>query len=129
MNRRSLLRLILALPGMLPAVALAKPYTNKTLPLLATQLAGFQYHLGEQVWDRLHDNDELTLRREPENRHDPRAVAIYWRDYKLGYVPHLDNAVIAQLMDRRTPLRAQINQLRASANPWQRVGFTINLAV
>ena len=155
MNRRSLLMLFLALPGILPAVAAAKPRINLAprLPLLTTQLAGFQYYAGKQIWNELRDEDELILRREPDNRYDSRAVEIYWRDYKLGYIPRRDNTVIAQLMDRKVPLRVRIIRLdegldprrrlsgtssmrmnrpilvRDDEEPWRRIHFSIEVAV
>jgi len=74
MNRRSLLKLLLALPGIMPAAAVAKHSFNPTPPLslLTTQLAGFQYYTGKQIWNELRNEDELTLRREPDNRYDSR---------------------------------------------------------
>jgi hypothetical protein len=124
-----------------------------SLTLLTTQLAGFQYYTGKQIWNELRDEDELTLRREPDNRYDSRAVEINWRDYKLGYIPRRDNAVIAQLMDRKVPLRVRIIQLdegldprrrlcgtsgmrmnwpilvRDDDEPWRRIHFSIEVAV
>ena len=155
MNRRSLLKLLLALPGIMPAAAVAKHSFNPTPPLslLTTQLAGFQYYTGKQIWNELRNEDELTLRREPDNRYDSRAVEIYWRDYKLGYIPRRDNIVIAQLMDRKVPLRVTIIQLdegldprrrlcgtssmrmnrpilvRDDEEPWRRIHFSIEVAV
>jgi hypothetical protein len=139
----------------MPAAAAAKPCFNSTPPLslLTTQLAGFQYYAGKQIWNELRDEDELTLRREPDNRYDSRAVEINWRDYKLGYIPRRDNTVIAQLMDRKVPLRVTIIQLdegldprsrlcgtssmkmnrpilvRDDEEPWRRIHFSIEVAV
>ena len=54
-------------------------------------VAGFQYHDGETVWPRLSAGDSLQLLREPANPYDRRAVAVYWGESKLGYVPRAAN--------------------------------------
>jgi hypothetical protein len=128
MNRRSLLKLLLALPGMTPA-AVAKPRVDKALTLLTTQLAGFQYYAGEKLWQSLTAGDDLKLFRELGNPHDKRAVALFWKGYKIGYIPRRDNAVIAQLLDNNTPLQTQIIRLEEDDNPWRRICFRVNLAV
>lgn len=47
----------------------------------------------------------VELRREPENVHDPNAVAVYvleepWRELHIGYVPRAVVALIAHKMDK-----------------------------
>jgi hypothetical protein len=41
----------------------------------------------------------LQLVRERENRFDPHAVAIYYGEYKLGFIPRGENELIAKFMD------------------------------
>jgi hypothetical protein len=44
--------------------------------------------------------DALVLRREPGNRHDPRAIEVLTRaGLELGYVPRRSNEAVARLMD------------------------------
>jgi hypothetical protein len=131
MQRRRFFKTLVGWAALMPAVILAKGHTvtRPSQPLLNTRLAGFQYYTGDQVWHGLRENDALTLRREPYNRHDPRAVEVYWHEHKLGYVPRLDNAAIAQLMDRNAPLQANITRLEENDNPWRRIQIQINLAV
>lgn len=70
--------------------------------LQTSPLAGFQYHQGEQLWAQLAIGQRLQLVREPDNRHDERAVRVDWHGHKLGYIPRLDNAaVIATAGSRR----------------------------
>ena len=88
-------------------------------------LAGFQFHAGKAVWTKLRVGDALALVREPDNPHDARAVRVDWRGYKLGYVPRRENADVARLLDRGTPLAARISRLAASRNPWERVRFEV----
>jgi hypothetical protein len=95
--------------------------TRKRVFLQHSLLAGFQYYEASQLWNRLRPGALLELRRNPENPVDPRAVEVYWRGHKLGHLPHTDNAIVAQLLDRGMKLRARIQALRSSDNPWERV--------
>lgn len=54
--------------------------------------------------------------------YDSRAVRVNWQGYNLGYLPRLDNAAVAQLLDRGEMLDAAIAKLEDSSNPWDRVG-------
>jgi hypothetical protein len=84
-------------------------------------LAGFQFHAGPAVWDRLAEGDALSLVREPANRHDPRAVAVLWQGVALGYLPRSDNRVVAEAMDQGWRVSARIGRLVPHPNPWRRV--------
>ena len=129
MNRRALFRVLAALPGLVPALALGAAVRRDARVLLQlSPVAGFQYHKGPAVWRRMRQRDDLKLRREPRNPHDDRAVAVYWHDRKLGYVPRRENAAIAQMLDRGLTLRATVEQLAESENPWERIRFSISLA-
>ena len=74
-------------------------------------LAGFRYHAAAEVWPELRVGDALGLEREPDNPHDPNAIAVTWRGRKLGYVPRRDNATLAWGLDRGAPLQARISRL------------------
>ena len=41
----------------------------------------------------------LTMKREPDNKHDEFAIAIYVEDIRIGYVPAELNEVCSRLMD------------------------------
>jgi hypothetical protein len=41
----------------------------------------------------------ITLRREPNNQYDKRAIACYADDIKLGFIPRSHNGAIAPIMD------------------------------
>jgi hypothetical protein len=88
-------------------------------------LAGFQYHAGKAVWPQMRVGDALTLVREPDNRHDARAVRVEWQGRKIGYVPRRENADVARLMDGGQQLAARITRLADVRDPWSRVRFEI----
>ncbi len=66
-------------------------------------IAGFQYHEGPELIDAMRMGAELALVREPENPHDPRAVALDLGAAHVGYVPRDRNRTIAQMLDQGCP--------------------------
>ncbi len=130
MLRRDFFATFLKLAGLAGLAALphrAAASRTPAIPLQTSPVAGFQYHAGEHLWPRLCVGAPLALVREPENRYDSRAVRVDWEGHKLGYVPAIDNAAIAQLLDRGQRLEARIAALNRSRNPWKRVAVEIRL--
>jgi hypothetical protein len=66
--------------------------------LLDCHIAGFAYYDGLDVIDKLKLGTAVTLKAEPDNPHDPNAVAIYYGGVKLGYVPQAKNGCIGALL-------------------------------
>lgn len=68
-------------------------------------VAGRQYHDANDVWDKLTIGTELYLERDIENRYDPYAVAILYRDpntedeFLIGYVPKGENQTISMFLE------------------------------
>jgi len=90
-------------------------------------IAGFQFHAGAAIWPSLAVGEKLSLMREATNTHDPDAVAVYFQNNKLGYVPRAENSAIAQMLDRGETLEARINRLSMEEDPSERVRFTVFL--
>ena len=90
-------------------------------------LAGFQFHEGKQLWKELQIGDALTLVREPDNPHDPRAVRVDWNGHVLGYVPRAENEAVARQLDRGNRLEARIVRMNKSRDPWKRIEFEVFL--
>lgn len=109
---------------LLAGSALGQEVTAQIL-VQSSPLAGFQYYAGKVVWDEMHEGDVLTLVREPDNVHDPRAVRVEWHGMKLGYVPRRDNAAVARMLDNGMAMNARITRLLKSRNPWQRILFEV----
>lgn len=124
-SRRGFLRSLLGSAGLVlvPQVATAVP--RRQLLIQESSIAGFQYHQGETAWPGMKIGDALTLVRQSHNPHDARAVAVYWRDAMIGFVPRAENTAVAQMLDRGEPLCAAIIHLKQDADPWQRVFFSI----
>jgi len=78
MNRRHFFQTFLG-ATLVPWAAQAWPRpATRRIPLQGSPIAGLQYHQGEAVWSWLREGHPLQLIREPHNRHDPHAVAVYW---------------------------------------------------
>ena len=122
---RWLILLCLAWPWTLPVRAQVTAH----ILLQDSPLAGFQYHAGRTLWPQLRVGDALTLVREPDNSHDPRAVRVEWRGRMIGYVPRRENADVARLLDQGQVLEARIVRLSDVRDPWSRVRFEILVPV
>jgi hypothetical protein len=96
--------------------------------LQVSPLAGFQFYAGAALFPLMNLGDPLTLRREPDNPYDPRAVRVEWRGTQIGYAPRADNVDLARLMDRGIAVEARILHLQKSRDPWKRMLIEITLA-
>lgn len=97
--------------------------------LQESPLAGFQYHRAGGIWPFLQIGAPLRLKREPHNPHDTNAIAVWFMNDKLGYIPRSENSRLAALMDKGEKLEAQISKLLEEQDPWQRVRFRVTLVV
>ena len=50
-------------------------------------IAGFTYYDGCIAFNKLKIGKKLLLKTEPRNKYDDHAVAIYYKDLKLGFIP------------------------------------------
>lgn len=110
----------LALSLLLPPASAGTPGEIRVV-VQSSPLAGFQYYAASTRWTAMKVGDPLTLVREPDNPHDPRAIRVEWQGEKLGYLPRAENRAVAAEMDAGSRLGARIAELRESRNVWQRV--------
>ncbi len=129
MNRRSLFKSLLGVALAPVAAHAGLPPARNTVQLQESSVAGLQYHDGEIIWSQLQETDSLQLVREPGNAHDENAVAVYWKRYKLGYLPRTENTTISQMLDRNEYLTAHVTKLKESRNPWARVQLAVELNI
>jgi hypothetical protein len=100
---------------------------SSAILLQTSPVAGFQYHRGEALWNRLEAGDALALIREPNNSYDAKAVRIEWKGHKLGYLPRVENHAVAQLLDRVEKFSARIVALKSGGDPWKRITLAVEL--
>jgi len=129
MLRRVFLKSLAMLASGLGVNASAKAATARGgwTTLQVSPLAGFQYHEGETLWPSLAVGQPLELVREPGNPYDARAIRVNWQGRKLGYIPRMDNAAVAQLLDRGAMVRAHVAGLQENRGPWERVQVEVSL--
>jgi len=124
-----LLRVLLAGALFLPAAAIPAPaHAEPPHPRLVVQespLAGFQFHQGPVLEAAFSVGDRLQLQRDRDHPADPRAVAVYWGQFLIGYLPAADTAVVAPLLDHGARLSARIVGLRPGA-PGQQLRLQVS---
>ena len=104
---------------------IAAVQSRRRLILQESPLAGFQYHRAAAIWPFLRVGEPLCLRREPSNPHDPHAVAVWFRNEHLGYIPRRENRTLARLMDQGVRLEASIARLLEEPNPWRKIRIRV----
>ncbi|MDR1658090.1 MAG: HIRAN domain-containing protein [Deltaproteobacteria bacterium] len=67
--------------------------------LFDCHIAGFTYYDGLDVIKKLKLGTPVRLKAEPDNPHDPDAVSIYYKKYKLGYIPRAKNSLVSQMLN------------------------------
>ena len=61
-------------------------------------IAGFTYYDAPLCFSKLKIGTHLRLKLEKDNKFDARAVAIYYKDFKLGFVPRAENRIFYKLL-------------------------------
>lgn len=61
-------------------------------------IAGFSFYDGVMCFDELKIGKKLSLQLEENNGYDKRAVAIYFNEFKLGFVPRAENRIFYKLL-------------------------------
>ncbi|GGP05937.1 hypothetical protein GCM10010992_24160 [Cloacibacterium rupense] len=82
----------------------------KDISVLNTEVAGTYYHHPEKFAQDISPESIITLKREPQNQFDALAIALYFGDLKIGYLPKAKNEVIANLMDAGKQFSAKVKQ-------------------
>jgi len=86
-------------------------------------IAGFGYWEGCEAFEHLKIGTKLELVREEDNRFDPYAVAIYYGEYKLGFIPRGSNHDISKYLDMGLEdiYDARITRITPDVHPEQQV--------
>lgn len=103
--------------------------TLRKVHLASFHIAGFGYWEGCEAFEHLKIGTCLTLVREEDNRFDPYAVAIYYGEYKLGYVPRGSNQDISKCLDMGLDdiFEVRITRLASDVHPEQQVDVVVFL--
>ncbi len=89
-------------------------------------IAGFAYYEGTTAFRKLKTGTKLKLKPEKKNRYDENAVAIYFKKYKLGFVPASHNKPIATILNSGYSIfEVRVQQIIAEAHPSQQVQVVV----
>lgn len=121
MDRRKFIRGIAGICG--AAVMPVNIFQHRQkIYLLRCFVRGFCYYDGDELLPRMRQGDALQLVREPHNAFDPDAIALYYDDCKIGFIPRESNGVISKLMDSETlQIKAEITRVQLNAATWEQV--------
>lgn len=125
MNRSGFLKRLIGISG-LGFLSIAEVAASQKAYLLQSFVAGFRFYKGMELLQHMQEQDIVELRREPGNEHDKFAVAIYWQQEMVGFLPAASNEMIARLMDAKAlPLIGIITHLERDAKPWENVAVAV----
>lgn len=71
----------------------------RDIVVLETKVAGTMYYEPHEFEPLVKKDLQLKMVREPDNKYDKFAVALFLEGGKIGYLPKSKNEVIARLMD------------------------------
>lgn len=92
------------------------------------QVAGFSYYEGVLVFNKLKIGTELQLKTEPDNKYDPLAVAIYFGENKLGYVPRSANYTLSKILAAgHNIFETRVQYVNKTALPEEQLGVVVFL--
>ena len=95
----------------------------KKVHLANFHIAGFGYWDGCEAFEHLKIGTKLDLVREADNAFDPYAVAIYYGEYKLGFIPRGENHDISKYLDMGLGeiYEVRITRITADVHPEEQV--------
>ena len=95
----------------------------KKVHLTNFHIAGFGYWEGCEAFEQLKIGTKLELAREADNLFDPYAVAIYYGEYKLGFIPRGSNHDISKYLDMGLEdiYEVRITRITPDVHPEQQV--------
>ncbi|MCL2114974.1 MAG: HIRAN domain-containing protein [Methanobrevibacter sp.] len=95
--------------------------------LIESTIAGTHYVENiKKIEPNLKVGDRLDFYREPNNSHDEKAILVKHRGDKIGYVPRVDNEILANLMDAGKLLYGELSYKNYEGD-WLRIDFDIYL--
>lgn len=128
--RREFIKRLLALPLLAaapPAVVAAGPVRDYDLYLFP--VAGFRFHDGPALLERIRVGMPVELVPEPDNPHDQRAIRVQAYGHHLGYVPRADNGPLGRLLAQGAPVRARVIGVRPDGESWDALRVAVSMAV
>lgn len=101
------------------------PAQLKYVRLINFYIAGYQYHQGRKIEHLLKPRGVVAMKREPQNHYDHNAIALYFEDAKIGYVPSVDNEILSNMLDNNIALQARVASVNPTYSTWERVELDV----
>jgi hypothetical protein len=124
--RRDFLKRLLALPLLATAPPLAAVAAHD-YDVYLFPVAGFRFHDGPALLERIRPGMALELVPEPENPHDPRAIRVEVYGHHIGYVPRSDNGPLGRLLAQGAPLQARVLSVKREGESWDAVRVAVSM--
>ena len=78
-----------------------------------------------EVYPHLEKGLVLRMQRQPKNRHDKNAIAIYYNKVRIGWVPMELNLIISRLMDAGKAFFCRIEEVELVNDFWVKISAKI----
>ena len=121
--------LIKAKPGLLGALskgAFSLDVFSREILVLECLAAGTSFRKLDEVLDDLKETVQLEMKREGKNEFDQFAIALWFQNTKVGYIPKEKNEVLARLMDAGKQFYATISAKEMEGN-WLKLEIKVIL--
>ncbi|MEN9447044.1 MAG: hypothetical protein RJA25_334 [Bacteroidota bacterium] len=99
---------------------------SKDITVLDCLVAGTSFYNVKSIETELNENDKLDLQREPSNEYDEFAIAIYYKEQKIGFIPKIKNESVARLLDAGKKFHAVIKTKNWEGN-WLKLSIEVVL--
>ena len=116
-------------PGLLAALSkgsFSLDVFAKEILVLQCLVAGTSFRKLDKVRDELKELVQLETKRESKNEFDEFAIALYFLETKVGYIPRDKNEVLARLMDAGKQFYATISAKEMEGN-WLKLEIKVIL--
>ncbi|MGX7205298.1 HIRAN domain-containing protein [Enterococcus pingfangensis] len=110
--------------------ALKQHSYEKSRHFMDFHIAGFAYYEGIDVIEELTLGKPVSLVAEPDNPYDPEAVAIYYQDQKIGYVPKDKNEYLSKFLyfGHGEIFEAKIQYINKETHPERQFRVVVKIA-
>jgi len=116
-------------PGLLGALskgAFSLNVFSREILVLECLAAGTSFRKLDKVQDDLKETVHLEMKREGKNEFDEFAIALWFQNTKVGYIPRQKNEVLARLMDAGKQFYATISANEMEGN-WLKLEIKVIL--
>ena len=125
-QNRSLIKVSSSLLAALSRGGLSLDVFSKNILALECLVAGTSFRKLDGVAASLNNEVKLEMKRESQNEYDGFAIALYFDNHKIGYIPRDKNEVIARLMDAGKAFYATIMAKEWEGN-WLKIEIKVYL--